>query len=197
LHGVADSFVWRFSGNGVYSSKSAYRLQFAGAISSPFVKLIWSARAAPKWRFFGWLFAQNRLLTADRLLARRWPNSYFCPLCRWNLETALHLMAECPWARRVWTEVAAAHHLPGLSPSAWPTPSCTLDWLASAIGVTTAQDRKRAKSVILLVIWIIWKERNRRIFDSKDRPVHIVVAEIADELAVWELARGRHLAPRE
>jgi hypothetical protein len=197
LHGVADSFVWRFSRNGVYSSKSAYRLQFAGAISSPFVKLIWSARAAPKWRFFGWLFAQNRLLTADRLLARRWPNSYFCPLCRRNLETALHLMAECPWARRVWTEVAAAHHLPGLSPSAWPTPSCTLDWLASVIGVTTAQDRKRAKSVFLLVIWIIWKERNRSIFDSKDRPVRIVVAEIADELAVWELARGRHLAPRE
>jgi hypothetical protein len=65
------------------------------------------------------------------------------------------------------------------------------------IGVASAQDRKRAKSVFLLVIWIIWKERNRRIFDSKDRPVHIVVAEIADELAVWELARGRHLTLRE
>jgi hypothetical protein len=46
-------------------------------------------------------------------------------------------------------------------------------------------------------MWVIWKERNRRIFDSKDRPVHIIVAEIADELAVWELARGRQLAPRE
>jgi hypothetical protein len=101
VHGIADSFVWRFSGNGVYSFKYAYRLQFAGAISSPFVKVIWSARTAPKWRFFGWLFAQNRLLTANRLLAQRWPNSYFCPLCRWNLETALHLMAKCPWAHRV------------------------------------------------------------------------------------------------
>jgi hypothetical protein len=76
-------------------------------------------------------------------------------------------------------------------------PSCTLDWLDFAIGVTTAQDRKRAKSLILLVMWVIWKERNRRIFDSKDRPVHIIVAEIADELAVWELARGRQLAPQE
>jgi fermentation-respiration switch protein FrsA (DUF1100 family) len=35
VHGIADSFVWRFFGNGVYSSKSAYRLQFAGVISSP------------------------------------------------------------------------------------------------------------------------------------------------------------------
>jgi hypothetical protein len=63
--------------------------------------------------------------------------------------------------------------------------------------VTTARDRKRAKFLILLVMWVIWKERNRRIFDSKDRPVHIIVAEIADELAVWELARGRQLAPQE
>jgi hypothetical protein len=33
--------------------------------------------------------------------------------------------------------------------------------------------------------------------NCKDRPVHIVVAEIADELAVWELARGRQLTLRE
>ncbi|KAK1609446.1 hypothetical protein QYE76_033119 [Lolium multiflorum] len=104
VQGTFDSLVWRFSEDGIYSSKSTYRLQFRlqflGATSSPFVKLIWSATAAPKRRFFGWLFAQNRLLTADRLLARRWPNSYFCPLCRRSLETALHLLVECPWARR-------------------------------------------------------------------------------------------------
>jgi hypothetical protein len=46
-------------------------------------------------------------------------------------------------------------------------------------------------------MWVISKERNRHIFDSKDRPVHIIVAEIADELSIWELARGRHLVPRE
>jgi hypothetical protein len=76
-------------------------------------------------------------------------------------------------------------------------PSSTLDWLDFTIDVTTAQDRKHAKSLLLLVMWVIWKERNQRIFDSKDRPVHIIVAEIADELSIWALARGRHLAPRE
>ncbi|KAK1632962.1 hypothetical protein QYE76_007277 [Lolium multiflorum] len=184
VNGVADAFVWRFSADGAYSSKSAYRLQFLGATSSPFVKLIWSATAAPKCRFFGWLFALNRLLTADRLLARRWPNSYFCPLCRRSLETALHLLVECPWARRVWTAVAIAHHLPVLSPLSWGTPSSTLEWLASTIAAATARDRKRTASTIFLVLWVLWKERNRRIFDNKDRPVAVVVAEVDDELAL-------------
>jgi hypothetical protein len=197
VNGVADAFVWRFSADGTYSSKSAYRLQFLGATSSPFVKLIWSATAVPKCRFFGWLFALNRLLTADRLLARRWPNSYFCPLCRRNLETALHLLVECPWARRVWTAVAAAHHLPVLSPLTWGTPSSPLEWLASTIAAATVRDRKRTASTIFLVLWVLWKERNRRIFDNKDRPVAVVAAEVDDGLAVWALARGRQLVPRE
>jgi hypothetical protein len=196
VQGTSDSFVWHFSADGVYSSKSAYRLQFCGATSSHFVKLIWEAMAAPKCRFFGWLFAQNRLLTADRLMARRWPNSYFCPLCRRSLETAIHLLVECPWARRVWAAVADAHRLPALSPLTWGTPSATLEWIASTIVAATVRDRKLTISV-LLVLWVLWKERNRRIFDNKDRPVSIVVAEVADELSIWALATCRHIVARE
>jgi hypothetical protein len=179
----------------MYSSKSAYRLQFCGATSSHFVKLIWDATATPKCRFFGWLFAQNKLLTADLLMVRRWPNSYFCPLCRRSLETAIHLLVECPWARRVWAAVADAHRLPALSPLIWGTPSATLEWIASTIAAATVRDRKRTRSVMLLVLWVLWKERNRRIFDNKDSPVSVVVAEVADELSIWVLATGRLSVP--
>jgi hypothetical protein len=58
------------------------------------------------------------------------------------------------------------------------------------------RDRKLTISV-LLVLWVLWKERNRRIFDNKDRPVSIVVAEVADELSIWALATCRHIVARE
>jgi hypothetical protein len=72
-----------------------------------------------------------------------------------------------------------------------------LEWLASTVAAATVRDRKRSASTIFLVLWVLWKERNRRIFDNKDRPVAVVVAEVDDELAVWALARGRQLVPRE
>jgi hypothetical protein len=92
--------------------------------------------------------------------------------------------------------VADAHRLPALSPLIWGTPSATLEWIASTIVAATVRDRKLTISV-LLVLWVLWKERNRRIFDNKDRPVSIVVAEVADELSIWALATGRHIVARE
>jgi hypothetical protein len=49
---VADRFTWRFSSDGAYSAASAYRLQFVGAVDSPFVPLIWKPWATPRCCFF-------------------------------------------------------------------------------------------------------------------------------------------------
>lgn len=89
---VVDSFECHFSANGCYSAASAYRLQFVGSMSYGSMTTIWRAWAPAKHKFSAWLLAQNRIMTADRLTARQWPNSYFCPLCWRNLETAEHLM---------------------------------------------------------------------------------------------------------
>jgi hypothetical protein len=101
---VGGKFTWRFSSNGIYS---AYRLQFAGAVDFPFAPLIWKLGAMPRCHFFAWLFVQNRLMTANRLLTREWPNGYICPLCMRNLETSLHLFIDCLHSRWIWKRVAA------------------------------------------------------------------------------------------
>ncbi|KAK1665688.1 hypothetical protein QYE76_053847 [Lolium multiflorum] len=81
LPDTADTFLWRCTESGSYSASSAYRLQFLGSTRSPLLSTIWQAWAPAKCRLLAWMFVQNRVLTADRLMARRWPNSYFCPLC--------------------------------------------------------------------------------------------------------------------
>ena len=65
--GVEDTITWTLSTSGVYSAKSAYRAQFIGALSCPFMAVVWNVWAPPKCSFFAWLAVQNRLWTSDRL----------------------------------------------------------------------------------------------------------------------------------
>ena len=61
----------------------------------------------------------------------------------------------------------------------------------------STQACKSTKSILLLVLWTVWKERNRRIFDSKEKTVERILAEIQDEISIWALAGGRHLTLRD
>jgi hypothetical protein len=71
LNGEPDNISWRWTTNGIYSSKSAYRIQFAGTFCRFNANAIWSASAEGKHKLFLWLFVQNRILTTDCLLVRQ------------------------------------------------------------------------------------------------------------------------------
>uniref|UniRef100_R7VYI8 Reverse transcriptase zinc-binding domain-containing protein n=1 Tax=Aegilops tauschii TaxID=37682 RepID=R7VYI8_AEGTA len=62
-------------------------------------------------KFFVWTLLQNRLWTADRLLARRWDHNDACSGCDQTLETAKHLILECPFAKEVWFRASASFPL--------------------------------------------------------------------------------------
>ena len=49
--GTLDHIVWTLSDSGVYSTGSAYRAQFAGAISCSFKNIVWKSWTPPKCRF--------------------------------------------------------------------------------------------------------------------------------------------------
>jgi hypothetical protein len=195
--GRRDKFTWRFSSDGVYSASSAYRLQFAGAVESPFVQLIWKPWATPRCRLFAWLLAQNRLMTADRLLARQWPNGYFCPLCMRNLETTTHLFVECPLSRTIWEKVATLAAAPTLDPATWDVHHRVVDWMGGlATGLPNAE-ASRVRSWAMLVLWHIWLERNARTFRASTSTVESIIAKIADEAAAWDRAGAKISSPRE
>lgn len=93
LQGSPDEIIWKLTTSGNYSSKSAYALHFLGSTATNLKTLVWKTQAPPKSKFFAWLAIQNRLWTSDRLEARGWPNTRYCPLCRHTLESAFHLFA--------------------------------------------------------------------------------------------------------
>jgi hypothetical protein len=82
LHeGVEDDITWNLTGNGIYSSTSAYHAQFLGATLAPVASSVWKFWAPPKYKFFMLLALQNRLWTNDHLEKRGWPNGWDFPLC--------------------------------------------------------------------------------------------------------------------
>lgn len=90
-----DVLLWRWSGDGCYSSKSAYDAFFAGSTKASITQEIWRSRAPYNCKFFAWLASRNRCWTADRLQRRGLPCPAACSLCDQEQETLQHLLLGC------------------------------------------------------------------------------------------------------
>jgi hypothetical protein len=65
-----DHLVWRWTSDGQYTSKSAYKEHFNGSFCTFNASTIWKAETEGKHKFFAWLLVQSKILTADKLMAR-------------------------------------------------------------------------------------------------------------------------------
>jgi hypothetical protein len=98
-----DTITWRWTTDGEYTTKSAYCIQFEGTSSKLKFTLIWKAKAKPKCRFFAWTLLHKKILAANNLMKRHWPNDPICKLCGNNLETPTHLCKDCAFCKQVWS----------------------------------------------------------------------------------------------
>ncbi len=187
-----DQIVWKFTSSGHYTASSAYHAQCLGAPNTNFNSLIWKVWAPGKCKFHAWLIIQNRVWTSDRLATRGWRNNGHCPLCRCDTETALHLVAMCRYTKRIWRLVATWAGYQQLEPAQWEEARSVHQWWES-LANTPGIPKKGLRSLILLVVWEIWKERNRRIFDHKEMATGVLLAKIKEEASLWALAGAKRL----
>ena len=157
LHNEPDKIIWRWTNDGVYTSKSAYSVQFLGSYSHFNGDTIQKAKSEGKHKFFAWLLVQCKILTADKLIARQWPCNPICALCNQQQETTAHLILQCTFARLVWqkmetwTEQLVRRPQDGLE---------IIDWWQKEPKKT----RRLKASLMMYCAQTIWKERSRRIF---------------------------------
>ena len=111
----------------------------------------------------------------------------FYALCERNLETAVHLFTECPFAREVWTMVATWSSCLNLQPEGWNDYSDMEEWFFAITSIGT----KAAHSLAMLTTWHIWKERNAIVFQQNHSTVRALFAKIKDEYSNWASAGGR------
>lgn len=172
-------------------AKSAYALQFLGSTTTEFQSLIWKTSAPPKCKQFAWLAIQNRLWTSDRLQARGWPNQALCPLYRQAPESVMHLLAECKFSRRVWQSMADWVGCAPLRPLYWPVCHDIEEWWR-IVCYSGHLPRRATASMVILITWEIWIERNARIFKRRFSSPLDLVLKIREEGRAWTLAEGKY-----
>jgi hypothetical protein len=154
---IEDSIRWRWTPDGEYTTRSAYLIQFEGSYSKLKLTPIWKAQAEPKCHFFPWTLLHKKILTANNLMKRNWPNDPTCKLCGNNPETPTHLCKDCPYTKQAWKQLKNWLHLSGLN-SILMTGSLHSYWRKCRTKFSK-QHRKRIDGIMIYFWWNIWKER--------------------------------------
>ncbi|XP_039021885.1 uncharacterized protein LOC120154136 [Hibiscus syriacus] len=163
----SPTFSWSFRKN-LKLRNLAYPLLTSGVNKHNKVhwqKLIWFPIHIPKHNIISWMLIQDHLPTKERLLRFGLVTNDQCILCSDGCETINHLFAECKLSSSIWNFVLLLSCIKK-PPFTW---SNLLTW------TTATWKGKSFITVILKLSWcafnyIIWEERNRRLFRDTCRP---------------------------
>lgn len=129
--------------------------------SVPQSKVIWFKHAVPRWSLTQWMAVLGRLSTRDRL--QKWGviRDAQCVLCQQSTETHGHLFSRCAYSSQLWRSIQSSQN-----------PCCPFDELSQVIGWMVQYGNGDqfsclvSKISLAALIYHIWGERNRRIFQG-------------------------------
>jgi len=180
--GIQDTITWRWTNDGNYSTRSAYRIQFRGSLLHFGTDLIWKAHVENRCKIFAWILVQDKILTAQNLQKRGWPHQQQCVMCNGPLETSLHLCLICPFAKAVWNQILTWENFTQIQQQQNANPTHIKSWWEDVAAKAPRAERRRLNGVAIYTFWNIWKERNRRIFDNRSETVPQVAARIKEDI---------------
>ena len=183
-HSTPDRFVWKWSASGVFSCASAYASMFDGTAPLIGAKEIWKTSAPPKVRFFMWLLLHGRLWTAHRRWRHGLQPAATCVLCEQEDESQEHLFVACAITRELWFRILSWAGAQQLAPPPGGSTGVIVWWMDTRLRVPSSR-RGAFDSLVLLVSWEVWKERNRRTFDGNCLSLSQLLQRIKDEGEEW------------
>ena len=95
------------------------------------------------------------------------------------------------FTREVWHKLLSRVRMQHLVP---PDGSCLSEWWQNTRTTISKPFKRSFDSLVLLVSWMVWNERNRRTFDSITRTPSQLFALILEEADAWIAAGFRGLA---
>lgn len=182
IAGVGDDvLVWGWLGSkDIFSASSFYR-GLCGVMEGEFPwRRIWVTGVPSKVAFFVWTAAFDSILTIDNLVCWRHVLVNWCCMCCVTLESVDHLLAQCPVASCLWALIFSTFAVQ------WVQPEGVLGVLWSwARGWVGKRRRKAWNLALLSLMWLIWLERNRRIFQEVVRSVYWLELRFLHVLCGW------------
>ncbi|CAL4957727.1 unnamed protein product [Urochloa decumbens] len=187
LGGSHDGRVFVDSPSEAPTAGAFYRRIRTPAIAPPLSDINWVGFAPKKAKIFFWIVRHGRTRTRDSMHRHGALDSPDCPFCPGHSEDLDHLFARCPRLAAFWARV-----LPGHSP---PTSACDAAELVA--GLLAAQDAQLGHTAALGALWIVWKSRNRMVFDGIRLDLDALVRLLRDHLLLWccRASRKLHVSP--
>ena len=179
---VPDRLTWKWSPDGKYSVSSTYRAFFEGSTALLGAKELGKTKAPPKVKFFMWLVLHRRIWTANRRLRHGLQDSDDCNLCSQASETCDHLFVGCVTTRQLWYRLLLPLGLQDLTPLT--EESLGIWWLRQREWLS-ADSRPPFDTLLLLITWTIWKERNNRVFNRITSNLAAIAQEVIREAQCW------------
>jgi hypothetical protein len=184
-----DRMVWRWTLDGGFTVRSAYRALHLGSHPIPGCIRVWEVWAPLRVKLFLWLAIRRRQWTADRRRRHGLDARSACYLCDQQDETIDHIVVECPFSRQLWVEVAAAL---GCQIQEQPA-GAILDWWETWRALWLPEDAGGADSLFVLIAWELWKERNARCFRGANTHLSAVKDTIKQQAELWIFAGAKRL----
>nr|GEX45278.1 RNA-directed DNA polymerase, eukaryota, reverse transcriptase zinc-binding domain protein [Tanacetum cinerariifolium] len=177
IEGKNDKVVWRnFQGR----IKDFFISEVWNDIRSrnvlvPWSRLVWFSQCIPRHAFMLWLAILSRLRTHDILNCWKRDDDLSCVFCKEGPDSHNHLFFECDFPKEVWCRLKDLVRL-NHAPNSWNN---IVSYLLS---------RPINKSIwsILQRLWlgatvyIVWQERNLRMFQNRSRTVDVVCNIVKD-----------------
>ena len=163
-------------------------MQFLGRVQQPELGRVWKILAEGKVKFFLWLLLQNRNWTAERRRARGLPHDDLYSLYDQEFETATHLALGCSFAKEVWACFQGTYPL---AVQIANTASTVWEWWGKISRGKEDDQKKKRVTASAYVVWHVWKERGRRIFQDEVMTATAVASLIRADLELLFLANDR------
>ncbi|KAE8729631.1 hypothetical protein F3Y22_tig00003480pilonHSYRG00012 [Hibiscus syriacus] len=164
---------------GVLKTKEIWEEIREKHIKVPWHKVVWFPLHIPKTSMITWMAIHDRLPTRARLSRMRIQTDELRVFCKEEIQTRNHLFTDCHFAKALWNSILQRTHLrkPHMS---WET---QLDWSCRE------WKGKSLISTVLRIAWnayiyFIWEERNRRIFQNRNREMEQLLKNIKEQVRI-------------
>ncbi|XP_077228472.1 uncharacterized protein LOC143861430 [Tasmannia lanceolata] len=159
-----DYAVWKPAPDGAFSIKSAWNQVRKKHPVLEWTSSVWFKGSVPRQSLVTWQALTYKLSTRDRIMFLNPSRETRCPLCKVNPETIDHLFFKCSFSSWIWKSILWRFtHRRNL----FRTLAKEEEWIRRNF-------RGRGQTAIAMriafntAVYMIWLERNTRIFENKE-----------------------------
>jgi len=156
-------YTWGY-GELYFTAQSYDFLRFKSDLV-PWAKVVWESWSMPRYNFILWLAVVGKLRTCDRF--RFLQLDPLCVFCRVDEKSHNHLFFSCPWTSLLWRMIKSWLYLH----KRMATINSVICGLPSSRNNTASRMRRVSLGIL---IYLIWEERSKRVFDNSCNPVLFV-----------------------